>query len=188
MNNRILNALLFGATLSFTLVAEEAAVTWKEDFNDGKKYVVQRVDNDPQKAASYRREYKDGTLVLYYKFGQECSKAKDTFAYGIATPIDLKGGTVLEIRYRTPVKGLNNLLTWTYTDASGKRAGDWKRLPGSEEWNTVKIEMHMDGFSGQKKNKPEPAQLVALEIYSSAKNDDVERSIEIDYICVPAKE
>ncbi|MBQ6472369.1 MAG: hypothetical protein IJJ33_10320 [Victivallales bacterium] len=192
MGKRILGFVLFTATLSMGLVAEEAAApsatSWKEDFNDGRRYVVQRVDNDPQKAATCRKEYKDGALILHYKFGQECSKAKGTFAYGIATPIDLKGGTALEIRYRTPVKGLNNLLTWTYTDASGKRFGDWKRLPASTEWSTVRIEMHKDGFAGQKNSKPEPVKLVALEIYSSAKNDDVERSIEIDYICVPAKD
>ena len=192
MNKHILSILLFTICASFTLAANEAAApaaadVWKEDFNDGKRYVVQRIENDQQKAASYRKEYKDGVLILYYKFASTCSpKVKGTFSYGIAKPIDLKGGTALEIRYRTPVNGLGNLITWTYADATGKRSGDWKRLPESTEWRTIKIEMNKDGFGGQKNVKPVPAKLLALEIYSNSKCDDVERSIEIDYISVPA--
>lgn len=192
MNKRIFGILLFTLCAFVTLAADEAAApavadAWKEDFNDGRKYVVQRVENDQQKAASFRKEYKDGTLILYYKFAPTCSpKVKGTFAYGIAKPIDLKGGTALEIRYRTPVTGIGNLITWTYTDATGKRSGDWKRLPESTEWKTLRIEMNKDGFGGQKNIKPVPAKLLALEIYSNSKCDDVERSIEIDYISVPA--
>ena len=83
---------------------------------------------------------------------------------------------------------MNNIITWSYKDAAGKSAGDWKRLPPSAEWKTVRIEMNKDGFGGQKKAKPVPAKLVTLDILTSQKNDDVERSIEIDYIAVPAPE
>ena len=188
MNKHTLNFFLFAVSASSALIAQDAApACWKEDFSNGRNYVVQRVDNDKQKAAVFRKEYKDGSLILYYKFVPECSpKAQGTFVYGVAKPIDLKGGTALEIRYRTPVKGLGNLITWTYTDASGKRHGDWKRLPASEEWKTLRIEMNKDGFAGQKKEKPLPEKLNALDIYSSQKCDGIERMLEIDYISVPA--
>ena len=187
--------LVFSAIVSSPLLALETAdaaapaapTSWKDDFTGKKAYVLQRVENDSENAASCRKEYKDGTLVLSYKFGtQGSSKMQGVFVYGIAKPIDLKGGTALEIRYRTPVKGISNILSWTYADATGKLYGDWKRLPESEEWNTVRIEMNKDGFGGQKKAKPAPARLSALDIRSSQKCDDVERSLEIDYISVPA--
>ena len=198
MSKHILGILLITASISFNLAAQDAAapaaieapatpVAWKENFDNGKTYVVQKVINDPQKSASFRKEYKDGSLVLYYKFAPSSpDKINGTFGYGIAKPIDLKGGTALEIRYRTPVKGISNIITWTYTDASGKRAGDWTRLPEATEWNTAKIVMNKDGFGGKKNAKPVPAKLITLEIYSTPKRDDVERSIEIDYISVPA--
>lgn len=193
MNKLVLNVLAVAACTSVSLPAQEnaaagtvAPVCWKDDFEGTKRYIIQRVDNDKEKAASCRREYKDGTLILYYKFGPQCSpKVQGTFVYGVSKPIDLKGGTALEIRYRTPVKGLGNILTWTYADATGKKYGDWTRLPASEEWKTVRIEMSKDGVGGQKKVKPAPVSLTALDILSSQKRDDVERSLEIDYICVP---
>lgn len=194
MNKLIPNLLLFAVCSSAALAAQDAAAPaapacWKDDFTGKKAYVVQRVSNDKEKAAVFRKEYKDGLLILYYKFGPKCSpKAQGAFLYGIAKPIDLKGGTMLEIRYRTPVAGMNNLITWSYKDAAGKSFGDWKRLPASTEWKTVRIEMNKDGFGGQKKAKPVPAKLVTLDILTSQKNDDVERSIEIDYIAVPAPE
>ena len=185
--------LVFSAIVSSPLQAQETAAastapsSWKDDFTGKKPYVVQRVENDKENASSCRKEYKDGTLVLSYKFGtQGSSKMQGVFVYGIAKPIDLKGGTALEIRYRTPVKGISNILSWTYADATGKRYGDWMRLPESEEWKTVRIEMNKDGFAGQKKAKPAPVTLSALDIRSSQKCDDVERSLEIDYISVPA--
>ena len=188
MNKHTLNIFLFAVSASASLLAQDAApACWKEDFSNGRSYVVQRVDNDKQKAAVFHKEYKDGSLILYYKFGPECApKARGIFVYGVAKPIELKGGTALEIRYRTPVKGLDNLMTWTYTDASGKRYGDWKRLPASTEWKTLRVEMNKDGFGGQKKEKPAPAKLTALDIYSSQKCDGIERMLEIDYISVPA--
>ena len=193
MNKLILNALIFSVCASASLLAQEdasaaaAPASWKDDFAGKKAYVVQRVNNDKEKAGSCRKEYKDGTLILYYKFGPNCSQnVQGAFVYGVAKPIDLKGGTALEIRYRTPVKGLSNIITWTYTDATGKKHGDWFRLPASEEWTTVRIEMNKDGFGGKKKAKPAPVSLTALDIQSTQKRDDVERSLEIDYISVPA--
>ena len=194
MNKHLLNVFLFAVCTSATLAAQDAAVPaapacWKDDFTGKKAYVVQRVSNDKEKAASFRKEYKDGSLILYYKFGPKCSaKTQGAFVYGVASPIDLKGSTTLEIRYRTPVAGMNNLITWSYKDAAGKSFGDWKRLPASAEWKTVRIEMNKDGFGGQKKEKPAPAKLTGLDILTSQKNDDVERSIEIDYLAVPAPE
>ena len=194
MNKFIPNVLLFVVCTASALSAQDAAApaapaSWKDDFTGKKAYVVQRVSNDKEKAAVFRKEYKDCSLILYYKFGPKCSpKAQGTFLYGIATPIDLKGGTALEIRYRTPVDGMSNIITWSYKDAAGKSFGDWKRLPSSAEWKTVRIEMNKDGFGGQKKEKPAPEKLVSLDILTSQKNDDVERSIEIDYIAVPAPE
>ena len=193
MKKHIADIFVFAVcvAVSFAANAAESAApeadVWKDDFTGKKAYVVQRVTNDKEKAASFRKEYKDGSLILYYKFGPKCTpKTQGTFVYGVATPIDLKGGTALEIRYRTPVAGISNLITWSYKDASGKAFGDWKRLPASAEWKIVRIEMNKDGFGGQKKAKPAPAQLTALDILSNQKNDDVERSIEIDYIRVPA--
>ena len=192
MKKSIANIFVFAACTSAVLVAQDAAApaapaVWKDDFTGKKAYVVQRVSNDKEKAAVFRKEYKDGSLILYYKFGPKCSaKTQGTFSYGIASPIDLKGGTALEIRYRTPATGMSNIITWSYKDASGKAFGDWKRLPASAEWKTVRIEMNKDGFGGQKNAKPAPAKLTLLDIYSNQKNDDVERSIEIDYIAVPA--
>lgn len=191
MKKHTLTAFLFTISASAALLAQDAAPTvWKEDFKNGKNYVVQRVDNDKQKAAKFRKEYKDSNLILYYKFGPKCSPTvQGTFVYGIAKPIDLKGGTVLEICYRTPIAGIGNIMTWTYTDAAGKQFGDWTRLPESEGWKTLRFEMDKGGFGGKKKAKPAPVKLTALDIYSSPKHDDVERSIEIDYIAVlaPAK-
>ena len=192
MNKLIPNVLLLVVCTASALSAQDAAAPavpacWKDDFTGKKAYVVQRISNDKEKAAVFRKEYKDGSLILYYKFGPKCSaKTQAAFVYGVASPIDLKGGTALEIRYRTPVAGMNNLITWTYTDASGKRYGDWKRLPASEEWKTLRIEMNKDGFGGQKKEKPLPEKLTALDIYSSQKCDGIERMLEIDYISVPA--
>ena len=193
MKKRIVNVLLFAACTSAVLFAQEAAPAaaeadvWKDDFTGKKAYVVQRVSNDKEKAAVFRKEYKDGSLILYYKFGPKCSaKTQGTFSYGIASPIDLKGGTALEIRYRTPATGMSNIITWSYKDASGKAFGDWKRLPASAEWKTVRIEMNKDGFGGQKNAKPAPAKLITLDILTDQNKDDVERSIEIDYIAVPA--
>lgn len=190
MKKSIANVFVFAVcAAAVTLGAKDAAPesVWKDDFTGKKAFVVQRIANDKEKAAVFRKEYKDNALILTYKFGPKCSaKTQGTFAYGIATPIDLKGATALEIRYRTPVKGMSNLITWSYMDASGKKFGDWKRLPASEEWKTVRIEMNKDGFGGQKKEKPAPAKLTSLDIYSNQKNDDVERSLEIDYLGVPA--
>jgi len=188
MNKRLLTILLSVSSISFTLFAEEAAAdAWKEDFQDGRRYIVQRIDNDAQKAANCRKEYKDGALILYYTFDPKSSpKTQGTFAYGIATPIELKGSTALEIRYRTPAKGLNNVMTWTYVDATGKRYGDWTKLPASTDWQTLRIEMDKGGFAGKKQAKPAPVKLIALDIYSTSKNDGVERSLEIDYIRSPA--
>ena len=195
MNKFIPNVLLFVVCTASALSAQDAAAPaaapacWKDDFSGKQAYVVQRVSNDKEKAAVCRKEYKDGSLILYYKFGPKCTaKTQAAFVYGVASPIDLKGGTALEIRYRTPVAGMNNLITWSYKDAAGKSFGDWKRLPASTEWKTVRIEMNKDGFGGQKKEKPAPAKLTGLDILTSQKNDDVERSIEIDYLAVPAPE
>ncbi len=188
MKKSILNFFLFTACSAAAFAAKAADTdVWKDDFSGKKAYVTQHVVNDKEKAGSFRKEYKNNSLILAYKFGPKCSpKAQGSFAYGIAKPIELKGATALEIRYRTPVKGISNLITWSYKDASGKSFGDWKRLPASTEWKTVRIEMNKDGFAGQKNAKPAPAKLTALDILSNQKNDGVERSIEIDYIRVPA--
>ena len=193
MNKHVFNIIIFAACTSAVLAAQDAAPAapeadvWKDDFTGKKAYVVQRIDKDKEKGGTFRREYKNNALILTYKFGPKCTpKTQGTFVYGVASPIDLKGGTALEIRYRTPVAGISNLITWSYKDASGKAFGDWKRLPASAEWKIVRIEMNKDGFAGQKNAKPAPAKLTALDILSNQKNDDVERSIEIDYIRVPA--
>lgn len=193
MTKHFLTASFFAIFTSSLLAADAAPAekaapnVWEDDFTK-QNYVIQRIDGDKEKKGSCRKEYKDGSIILYYKFDAGASgKAQGTFVYGIAKPIDLKGSNVLEIRYRTPVKGLGNIVTWTYADANGKLSGDWTRLPASEEWKTLQIKLDQDGFGAKKKAKPEPAKLSAFDIYSSSKADGVERALEIDYLRVPAK-
>ncbi len=185
--------------------AEKPAVpeipdVFKEDFNNSRRYVVQKVQTHDAKGkisrqvnTGCRREYKDGTLILHYKLNSS-NHQKDygSFTFGLAKRLDLKGSNILEMRYRVPKTGIGNTLTWTYADEKGKLHGDWINVPSrvSEDWKTLTVEMDKSGFNGKKrlaqgKPMPKPVKLVTFQIYSNVRFDDEEHSIEIDYFRIP---
>lgn len=185
--------------------AEKPAVpeipdVFKEDFNNNRRYVVQKVQTHDAKGkiskqvnTGCRREYKDGTLILHYKLNNSNHK-KDygSFTFGLAKRLDLKGSNILEMRYRVPKTGIGNTLTWTYADEKGKLHGDWINVPSrvSEDWKTLTVEMDKSGFNGKRrlaqgKPMPKPVKLVTFQIYSNVRFDDEEHSIEIDYFRIP---
>lgn len=173
---------------------------FKEDFNNNRRYVVQKIQTHDAKGkmskqvnTGCRREYKDGAMILYYKLNSSNHK-KDygSFTFGLAKRLDLKGSNVLEMRYRVPNVGIGNTLTWTYADEKGKLHGDWINVPSraGEDWKTLAVEMDKSGFNGKKrlaagKPMPKPVKLVTFQIYSNVRMDDAEHSIEIDYFRIP---
>lgn len=183
-----------------TPAAPEVPDVFKEDFNNNRRYVVQKIQTHDANgkisklvSTGCRRVYKDGALILNYQLGNTAHK-KDygSFTFGIAKPIDLKGSNILEMRYRVPAVGIGNTLTWTYADENGKLHGDWINVPSraGEDWKVLTVEMDRSGFNGKKrlaqgKPLPKPAKLVTFSIYSNFRHDDVEHSIEIDYFRIP---
>lgn len=181
--------------------AEKPAVpdVLKEDFTNNHRFIFHKIQTHDAKGKALKqvnphrkREYKDGSLIIYYQFDENChSKDYGTLSFGLASNQMLKGSNVLEVRYRTPQGGMSNILTWTCEDAKGKRYGDWIRLPGnSTDWQTLAVEMDTGGYNGKKRAAkgnplPKPVKLITLQINSSPRRDNVERSIEIDYFRVP---
>ena len=115
--------------------APEIPDVFKEDFNNGRRYVVQKIQTHDAKGkmskqvnVGCRREYKDGAMILYYKLNSSNHK-KDygSFTFGLASRLDLKGSNVLEMRYRVPNVGIGNTLTWTYADEKGKDGAEESR-------------------------------------------------------------
>ena len=180
--------------------APEVPDVFREDFNNSRRYVVQKMQthNAQGKMSKLindgcRLERKDGLLILHYTRNENNNKNDyGSFTFGLASRLDLKGSNVLEMRYRVPQSGISNRLTWTYADEKGKLYGDWINIPaGDNDWQTLTVELDKGGYNGKKRaaaGKPmqKPAKLVTFQIYSTPKQDGTERSIEIDYFRIPA--
>ena len=155
---------------------------------------VQTMPNDKpgkrvQEGARY--EFKDGILTLYYTL------TKDNFRYDYGTyTVPLKkneanGAQFIDIRFRNPDEAISHTITWSYTDAEGKKHGDWMRFCHHEkhtDWRVRTIDTLNDGNGAVTRKRkgqpplPEAKSLDVLQIYSSPKRDGKERHIDIDYI------
>lgn len=186
------------------LFAEEAAATpevpdvMREEFNNSRRYVTVKMQTHDAKGKpgkqisdGCRKEYKDGILALYYKRSASNNKNDyGVFSFGVASRLDMKGSNKLAIRYRLPER-MSSQIVWTYADANGKLNGGWIKLPNAtDDWQEFTVELDRSSATAKKRAAagnplPPPVKLVALQIYSYPKADDVEKSIEIDYISVP---
>ena len=180
--------------------APEVPDVFREDFNNNRRYVVQKMQthNAQGKMSKLindgcRLERKDGLLILHYTRNESNNKNDyGSFTFGLASRLDLKGSNVLEMRYRVPQSGISNCLTWTYADEKGKLYGDWINIPAKDnDFQTLTVELDKGGYNGKKraaagKPMPKAVKLVTFQIYSTPKQDGTERSIEIDYFRIPA--
>lgn len=208
MLKKFLCAAVFSAAVPM-LFADEAAVetpaaapevpdVMREEFNNSRRYVTVKMQTHDAKGKpgkqisdGCRKEYKDGILALYYKRSAGGNKNDyGVFSFGIASRLDMKGSNKLTIRYRLPER-MSSQIVWTYADAKGKLNGGWIKLPNAtDDWQEFTVELDRSSATAKKRAAagnplPPPVKLVALQIYSYPKADDVERSVEIDYISVP---